>query len=212
MSLHVGPIQYNRLLKAVTFYQERGYGYRDVPWAVKTRAMAVTKPAHLPMDEVPHYKGGYIVASAEQSFIELQQDQIDRLSEGCRDQGRFTTITPCFRNEKLYTDLHRPYFMKVELIDWGHTSSAYLHEMVGLAEKFFSEYLTIDIVENNEPDPLFNGPAFDIVSRRGRIELGSYGIRKHDSTGPWIYGTGLAEPRLSYALNKERELGGTVKL
>jgi hypothetical protein len=208
MTTNVGPAQYSRLLQAIGFYAKHGYVWKDVDWAVRGEALSVTSPKRLALNECPSYKGGYIIASAEQSFIEDQQQRVKQHGLGIRDTNRYVTITPCFRDEEVYDDVHRPYFMKVELIDWGHTSGAYLHEMINLAEEFFSEYLTVDVIENNEPDPLFNGPAFDIVSRRGRVELGSYGIRKHDSTGPWIYGTGCAEPRLSYAIEQEAKLGG----
>ena len=40
---------------------------------------------------------------------------------------------------------------------------------------------------------------YDIVSKIGHYELGSYGIRTCDYL-KWIYGTGCAEPRLSRVL------------
>jgi len=49
---------------------------------------------------------------------------------------------------------------------------------------------------------LFDGEGFttaiDIVTVNSNIELGSYGIGSYENY-KWVYGTGLAEPRLSQA-------------
>jgi hypothetical protein len=216
MPYKIGPAQYSRLLKALQYYQKFGYTYVDVPWAVNKEAIMITKPTWVSEETMPKYSVHYDVpytrgeklpptvlypvASAEQSFLQLQ---MDRLASGDdRDTNAYVTITPCFRNEPRLDDLHQPYFMKVELIDWliGHEDQD-LHEMIQLAVEHFSEYITVDVIENKEPNA--GKWAFDIVSRRGRIELGSYGIRQADEVGTWIYGTGLAEPRLTYALELE---------
>lgn len=209
MTTNVGPAQYSRLLQSIGFYAKHGYVWKDVDWAVRGEALSVTSPKRLSLSECPSYKGGYIVASAEQSFIEDQQQRVRQYGLGIRDTNRYVTMTPCFRDEEFYSDVHRPYFMKVELIDWGHVNDGYLHQMISLAEEFFSEFLTVDvIIVDDATDPLATCPIFDIVSRRGRIELGSYGLRSHESIGPWLYGTGCAEPRLSYAIEQEAKLGG----
>lgn len=204
---YVGPEQYNRCLAAVRFYRQRGYEWADVPWAVSGNALLITKPPLLPLNECPHFKRLYIVASAEQGFLH-QQLEYRATFPGIGLKGRYVALTPCFRNELDFDALHRPYFLKTELIDWDRTTDRDLHDMVALAEEFFSAYLTVDVVETDLEDPLAASKTFDIVSRRGRIELGSYGVRHHQDVGEWLYGTGCAEPRLSYAITKERELGG----
>ena len=206
MCSYVGPQQYQRCLTAVNFYQRHGYEYENVPWAVGGKALNITKPPNLPLDECPHYKGLYVVASAEQSFLENMIDYQSTFTGG-RLQGRYVALTPCFRNELDYDSLHRPYFLKTELINWTYTSNDDLHEMLALAEEFFSEWLKVDVVETElaSSDPLAASKTFDIVSRRGRIELGSYGVRKYQDVGKWLYGTGCAEPRLTYAITKELE-------
>jgi hypothetical protein len=73
--------------------------------------------------------------------------------------------------------------------------------MIADAIGWFTKFISVDVVENREPGA--GEPAFDIVSRRGRIEIGSYGIRRDDKVGKWVYGTGCAEPRLSYAIAVE---------
>jgi hypothetical protein len=204
-------------MDAVKYYQRFGYTYLDVPWAVSKEAVDITRPKES-TGELPHYTvdagtkvqrhGGwysnateiYPVASAEQSFLQLQLTNV-RSSLDSRDSGGYVTLTPCFRNEPILDDLHQPYFMKVELIDWTGVSSNDVHDMIQLAYEFFSEYLPVDVVENKEKDA--GAYAFDIVSRRGRIEVGSYGVRQNETVGLWLYGTGCAEPRLSYAIEVE---------
>lgn len=66
--------------------------------------------------------------------------------------------------------------------------------------------LWVDVIKNNDPDPISVSQAYDIVTDLQKIELGSYGIRQHPSVGRWVYGTGLAEPRYSYAIEVETAL------
>lgn len=93
--------------------------------------------------------------------------------------------------------------MKVELIDTIDVNRKALLSMMEAAEWFFSQYLTTKIIPTSEL-------SFDICEVRTNIELGSYGIRHHDILGSWVYGTGLAEPRLSYVLKKINKLYGYV--
>ena len=58
---------------------------------------------------------------------------------------------------------------------------------------FFNKYLKTKRLESSKD-------ILDILSLDG-IELGSYGFRKHLDYG-WVFGTGVAEPRLSIALDK----------
>ena len=210
MTTNVGLIQYHRVLQAAEFYENRGYKYVDVPWAVSAEALSITKPPRLPMEDCPRIpRAGYIVASAEQSYLHDQIDYMQTLNHTAKLTGRFVTVTPCFRNELDFDDLHRPYFLKCELIDWKHTKTVDdLHDMIALAHEWFSAYLPVDVVETEIEDPIAVSKTYDIVTRRGRIELGSYGVREHARVGRWLYGTGCAEPRLSYALEHEGTLGG----
>lgn len=208
----VGAGQYRRLLHALEFYSLAGFTPIDVPWAVSRHAMDITRPPWAGPATMAYTAGGEElcpVASAEQSFLQMQ---LDARASGKEIEGKFVAITPCFRNEPKLDSLHRPYFMKVELIQWvtpgnesrKRTDLAY---MIGLALRFFGFYLKADFIENRDPDPIGLPDAYDIVSLAGRIELGSYGIRKHESVGEWIYGTGAAEPRLSFAIEKEKAQG-----
>ena len=68
-------------------------------------------------------------------------------------------------------------------------------EMVENAYGFFSKYIKKDL----RIDLFKSTDSADIMYKD--IELGSYGIRKHKNV-EWIYGTGVALPRLSIAMTK----------
>jgi len=130
------------------FYERAGYHPLDVPWCVSDEAMNITRPVWAGTVNAAYIAGGKQqcpVASAEQSFLQLQLDSL--AASGSLNTGTYVAITPCFRNEPVIDELHQPYFMN--------------------------------------------------------IELGSYGIRKHPKVGTWVYGTGCAEPRLSYAIEQD---------
>jgi hypothetical protein len=199
----IGPLQYAHLLTAMRFYEKKGFQPLEVPWAVSKEAMNITRPAWAGPLTLAYQAGGVEycpVASAEQSFLQMQMDAIAR---GERMRGEYVAITPCFRNEPLIDDLHQPYFMKVELISWARTDEAALHMMVNMAQDCFHPYSDTSAILATDPDPIGVGMAIDIVGLRSRIELGSYGLREHPLVGRWLYGTGMAEPRLSRVIAAE---------
>jgi hypothetical protein len=202
----IGPTQYKRLLAALEYYERAGYKYVDVPWAVSRDAILLTRPSHITCEPVNYEAGGkavYPVASAEQSFIQMKMDDPNF-------SGKLVTLTPCFRNEPVIDELHQPYFMKVELINWLNSAleknaPEVLNKMIADARLLLEGELFVDVVHNTDPDPL-GVAAYDIVTAKTGIELGSYGIRRHPKVGAWLYGTGLAEPRYSLALDKEPQI------
>ncbi len=207
---YVGSSQYRHLLSAMQFHEKAGYHPIDVPWCVSDAAMTITRPVWAGTINAAYIAGGKQqcpVASAEQSFLQLQLDQVK--ATGHYMTGTYVALTPCFRNEPVIDDLHQPYFMKVELYDatanLGHpfVNQDRLTAMIERAERFFKRYLDVKVIPNTENDPVADGPAYDIVAEGTNIELGSYGIRFHDSVGRWVYGTGCAEPRLSYAIEED---------
>lgn len=207
----VGPEQYNRLLRAIEYYERCGFKYIDVPWLVSNEAMTITRPEWAKSSIMTLIAGGEPmcpVASAEQSFLQMQMTAV---KAGSRMHGRFVTITPCFRNEPVIDDLHLPGFMKVELIHWGDTADGVclrdVHDMVNTAQVLLNCHVPTIRVINEEPDPVACGFAFDINAKSTGIELGSYGIREYPAVGRWVYGTGLAEPRMTYAIEKDTTNG-----
>jgi len=204
---YVGTLPYARMLDAREYYEKCGFKFIDAPWAVGRDAILMTRPPEYEGEPFSYEAGGellYPVASAEQSFIQMQMDAI---AIGKRITGSYCAMTPCFRNEPVLDDLHQPYFFKLELISWDKTTPEDLTKMVAAARLYIENDdpgLFIDVIKNNDPDPLSVSQAYDIITSITKIELGSYGIREHAKVGRWVYGTGLAEPRYSYAIEKEQ--------
>lgn len=195
-------MNYDNLARALTHYRERGFAYvDDAPWLVNAEAYNATKPVREDVTDVTCVIAGqptkFFVASGEQSFIQLLLDG--------RMLKRAVCLTPCFRAEAgcfraeaEFSEWHKLYFQKVELINAHDPSMASLIQMVHDAMLFFERQVAVRVVET--------GPeAFDIVTKKSRIELGSYGIRRVKTSKElrYIYGTGCAEPRLSSALDRE---------
>lgn len=201
----VGPEQYVRLAHASGFYEKYGFRYMHTPWFVQQKVDHATKPPFV--KPIHHHVGAlnhtfHFAASGEQSFL---QTQYDRAKNGHPElQGRWQTITPCFRDELEVTELRRIGFMKLELIDWDNVNETNLATIVGHAHELLSEHVECYAVPNDQ----VSEHGVDIVSTKLGIELGSYGIR-HNKIGDyqmsWIYATGLAEPRLSVVIDKEEE-------
>lgn len=170
-------IDYRKIARAVEFYRECGFKYIEVPWAVSEATLNITKPEWAqPFETIC----GSLVASGEQSFLELRHVL----------RGRFVCVTPCFRDEQEVDDIHRNYFMKVELIDARPNDlDKSMWELLEYAKQFFELYEFTEIVNTDEGKDIYiNG-----------LEVGSYGIRSYKDFH-WCYGTGVAEPRLSQAL------------
>lgn len=177
-------IDYRKFAQALDHYESRGYSYMEVPWVVSHEAMAVTLPPDLPATALQY---GELVGSGEQSYIELMLRGRQVLKACC--------ITPCFRIEHNYDDLHHAYFMKCELINTDATGQN-LHQMIGDARQFFEIYTETEIEETG-PD------MYDIVDHKLQLELGSYGFRLCGDM-KFIYGTGLALPRLDTVVQKRK--------
>ena len=131
-------------------------------------------------------------------------------------------MTPCFRDEK-FDEYHTKYFIKNELIITDTVNKRALKTIVNIARDFFREYClrpkkNDNWVGSDAPDDVyimetgtsnnkvvsevdvsdcFLYPSYDLMYRG--IELGSYGIR-HCNYLSWIYGTAVAEPRLTRIL------------
>lgn len=180
-------IDYQRLLSARDWYDARGYRFIEVPWLVPDEAYHVTSPTDRKWLQTPL---GNVIASGEQSFIHLLQT--GKLKTHVQDT-QFQTLTPCFRDEPVLDDLHQTHFVKVELINLDVNC---LFTVIHDAQDFFSRFINTKIVQTS-------ARSWDIVTSEHEIELGSYGVR-FCAAGSFIYGTGLAEPRLSVALRGVR--------
>lgn len=175
-------INYIKIADAIQYYERLGYKYIDVPWLVSDEAMQITSP------QGPRFFStfaGNLVASGEQSFLEIR----NKLTP-----GRYLCATPCFRDEPNHDYLHLQSFFKVELIkvlEPDEDKECCVQTMAADAFFFFSMY--------GSPD--YKKTEIGIDIELCGIEVGSYGYRKHGEF-EWIYGTGVAEPRLSQVLRK----------
>ena len=162
---------------------------------VDNDVLAITCP---PDRKGLEFKGRKVVASAEQSYLQL-------MKEGKLPEGKYVATTPCFRDEPTVDELHQFYFLKTELIEVGYHSATppdeNLENMIHDAVSFFEQFLSVRVERT--------AIGKDIVDVERGVELGSYGIRTHqfspDCTAQWIYGTGVALPRLSYVLSTQKK-------
>lgn len=169
--------------KASVHYSSLGYEEVEVPWLVSESSIEVTKPKHARTFKT---WAGHLVASGEQSFLEVR----NRLEGG----KRYQCITPCFRDEPIQNEMHRTWFVKLELIrvlHEGQMPSMQVEEIADQALSLFTQMVPggdFRVVETEDGlDIELNG-----------VEVGSYGYRE-DSGFRWIYGTGLAQPRFAMA-------------
>jgi hypothetical protein len=208
-------INYNLIHDSISFYEGKGFKRIESPWTITKSIAGITKPSSA-KDWTIEEKNKVLVASGEQSFLYLY-------NKGFLPKGKFQTVTPCFRDEA-FTPYNTKYFIKNELIVTDDTSLTELNRVILCARDFFRKYcllpkqndayvsslpddvLIMDtvngknvIVEAVEVNSLYHFPQYDLVYRG--IELGSYGVRKCGFL-TWIYGTGVAEPRLSRIMEK----------
>src|SRR5690606_31703766 len=107
----------------------RGYKRVDLPWHANLAAIKST------LDDVGRAfelsEVGLLIGSAEQAFVQAMMN-------GTLGVGRFVALTPCFRNEPVFDEVHQPYFMKVELFDTNVNRGRSL-EIAHEAQMFMSE-------------------------------------------------------------------------
>lgn len=172
-------IDYNRIARSIEFYESNGFKRIESPWTVTKAVSSITKPEDKSDWEIVG-KNKVLVASGEQSFLYLYL-------KGFLPKGRYQTVTPCYRDE-VFDQTHTKYFIKNELIITDKVTNDSLDNLVDICKKFYEIELgeKVDIVKTE----------FGLDLECLGIEIGSYGIRDCEYL-EWVYGTGLAEPRLS---------------
>jgi len=184
--MRTDTINYANISRAQAFYRALNYWNIDTPWMVSEPAIRATLPPGTTPFEVG--TGQFLVGSGEQGFIQMMID-------GTLVPGTYQTTTPCFRDEPVITELNRQTFLKVELISYMPVDLEAAYErMFNSALACFFEISDIETFE-----ALKTEDGYDIMY--DGIELGSYGVRKMDHH-VWIYGTGIAEPRLSISTRR----------
>lgn len=179
-------INYGIIDDSIEFYAKEGFQRVETPWTITPAISNITKPVGA-KDFTIEEKNKVLVASGEQSFLYLY-------NKGFLPKGQFQTVTPCFRDE-MFTPLHTKYFIKNELIKTDVVNEMELTTLIDKSQDFFERWIGNTVVIKTTDSPL----AYDIMYQD--VELGSYGIRTCDFI-TWIYGTGVAEPRLSMTMQK----------
>jgi len=210
------PINYTRLGLAERAYGKLGYEQRDLPWLVPEKAILMTLPGGSAPDSLERrlrqiaetWKRDEeqlsLLGSAEQAFVHEMMTDTD-LEVGTK----YYAITPCFRDEPVLDRLHRRHFMKLELFQQlpSHASNLDAACAVGDMIEASIQVMTqvtcsgyydtrVELQQVATPD----GVDLEIAG----IEVGSYGYRRTNGL-LWAYGTGLAEPRMSEALEVLRQ-------
>ena len=188
--MHITPhIDYVKLASAEKYYGAEGFDIIEVPWIVPYSPYISLRPPNINRREF-YTLDGYLNASGETSFLTLMQGGVILRKNAC--------VTACFRDEEVIDETHYKYFMKLELIDTD-VSTENLNNMIASAQRHLNQYCPTKVVATNE-----GVQTYDIVDERFGIEVGSYGVREVDGFR-WIYGTGIALPRLDVVIEKYRK-------
>lgn len=177
-------IDYNKIADSIRHFEGSNFVRIESPWTITKKVAQITAPEDATYWSISE-KNKVLVASGEQSFLYLYL-------KGFLPKGRFQSVTPCFRDEP-FDKIHTKYFIKNELIDTEDTSPDNLHQIIEDVEYFLHRY-----TDKNNVEVVPNDDGWDI--NVNGIEVGSYGIRSCEYL-KWIYATGCAEPRLTYAVN-----------
>jgi len=212
-------INYQNIQDSILHYESEEFIRIESPWTVNSQVSEITNPHPVPSPLIEGTKKT-LVASGEQSFLYL-------MVKGFLPKGRFQTVTPCFRFQDSFNKDHAKYFLKNELIHNQSESKEDLLWMLHSAWNFFSRYADIlffiemknekrgksteqfksledlfSFLNRHSYRDLVNNAVIDLSVDIGSdiLELGSYGFREYEGFF-WIFGTGLAEPRFSSAIN-----------
>lgn len=180
------------LVEGIEYYKKyKNIQMVDVPYIIPNDINYLTCPPNTSLTNYNENKS--YVGSAEQSFLYLVSKQL-LLKKYSQDENNYMAITPCIRDE-IQDETHLHCFVKLELFSFNEEE--YINFM-NYATSFFNRYLNVYI----EKTPV----GYDINSIKHNIELGSYGKRTviiNNEEITYSYGTAFAEPRLSYAIQKQ---------
>jgi hypothetical protein len=181
------PIRWKVLAETLEHFEQLGYKSIEVPWIVPSDIMKMTFPIR---DRIfSENNGGFetcygdLVASAEQSFLDLQVNQNLK-------KGSYVALTPCFRVEPVLDFLHKPYFAKTELYITDDVTNERFEEMIDQALVNFKKIAKNGHVFTIEKTNV----GCDILA--DGLEIGSYNKMSYNGFD-WLCGTAVAEPRFS---------------
>jgi hypothetical protein len=173
-------IDWTLLAKAIAFYEQIGYEYVEVPYAVPKEIIRLTLPPEYDDSVQETAPFGCLVGSAEQSLLSMDLKP-----------GSYVACSPCFRPEPVLNELYQYHFMKVELFQLGDDVMNPM-QMLMDAKMFMSKFAHLEVLRTDQgKDLTVDG-----------IEVGSYGFREAAGR-KWACGTGLALPRFAVARTKQ---------
>ena len=173
-------IDANLLMNAMNFYSNLGYKPCKCPTLVDEDIISHTLPEN--RKPLHHIDGKFYVGSAEQSFLQ-------KIKEGEMLYDKMMFITPCQRDEDVLDESHLEVFLKVELIN---LVSPVLMDV----ESFYKSIgYDISIVKTS--------CGYDI--ELNNVEIGSFGSNSYLGVN-YFYGTGIAFPRIEYAMEVRDEI------
>lgn len=174
--------------RAIQHYMKIGCSLASVPYLVDPDVMDWTCPEGVIDKRLTHSNGKQYVASAEQSFLQMEKE--GKIGE---EQPPMLALTPCYRDESVLDDTHLNIFLKLEIFIYNPKTLDMDITLAAIMKQFFmKEGLKTQVISTFE--------GFDVLTLEG-LELGSFGYRVSPKGVPYVYGTGLAEPRASYALS-----------
>lgn len=179
------------MMKAVAFYG-RTIEMISVPYLADPDILAFTCPPSVVDQRLTHFNGKQYVASAEQSFLQMEKDGFEF---ACANP--YMALTPCYRTEPVLDSSHFNIFLKLEIFELYplNRTSGDLDYALLMQDFFLTVGVKTEIVQTDI--------GYDVESMEG-LELGSFGYRYTPEGHLYIYATGLAEPRASLALRGER--------
>lgn len=188
---HISPDALVRLGHIITLWQSAGAQYVNLPWMASQAAVEATRPAERAPNTDIQTPFGFLLASGEQAFMEL---------EGTQTDGQiYIGWTPCFRHEPTFDATHHYYFMKAEVfVPTTDSKVAYeLDRVRNIAMLGFETLLRLSNQSARLEFRQIGAMAYDIECNG--IEVGSYGTRVHNNQR-YVFATALAEPRWSEAV------------
>ena len=187
-------IDYKLLTKAVKYFRKQGFTQIEVPWRVSAEAVNATFDSNLSFKADDRF----LIGSAEQGFLEL-------ILQNKLKNNMLMSVSPCFRND-VEDELHQQEFMKLELIYFSKFNITNMNIEYIAFRNFVIEFITKKLKIQRERIQIVQTIENSIYSEDiliDNIEYGSYGIRKFKDYN-YIYGTGIALPRASIILEKEK--------
>lgn len=181
---------------ATKYYSRFDYELvENIPMLLDKEISGATKPVGT-LDYTIKEEGKVLPGSAEQCFLQM-------LCDGKDLPKKAMAFSSCFRNEK-ETTTNFKHFHKLELfVNLNKYKDIILTDeditdMAKISAKFFEKFLKkVRVIKTGQME-------YDIVDNEG-LELGSYGYRRYKSFN-WLYGTGLAEPRLGMAIASQKQI------